>query len=325
MADTEPPPAPATTVRPKASRSLLRSYSIVILVVVATAIIALVEPAFLTTRNFRNLLDQNAGIGIITCGMTFVIIAGGFDLSVAAIFAVAGIVAALVANQAGPVVGLLAGVAAGPILGAINGVLIARLRLNSFLTTLASSIVIRGIGVALSGGFLIAVTDALFPRLGRGNLGGITYGGMIFIAFAIVSALVLHRTQFGRYVFAVGGNEEAARLSGIRTGVIKGATFVISGFAAGLAGIIAASKVATGIPNSGSGLELSAIAAVVLGGTAISGGSGAIWRSILGVFLLAIINNAFNIMNLEPYLRDMVTGSIIILAVIANSMSGGKQ
>ncbi|TIL58663.1 MAG: ABC transporter permease, partial [Mesorhizobium sp.] len=138
------------------------------------------------------------------------------------------------------------------------------------------------------------------------------------------SMLVLHRTQYGRYIFAVGGNEEAALLSGIRTKTIKGSTFAIAGFAAALAGILLSSKVSTGIPNSGSGIELQAIAAVVLGGTSIGGGAGAIWRTVVGVFLLAIVNNAFNIMNLEPYLREIVTGTIIILAVITNTLTDRK-
>jgi ribose transport system permease protein len=304
--------------------AFIRDYSILTVLVIAIIVLGIVEPAFLTVRNLRNLLDQNAGIGAIACGMTFAIIAGGFDLSVAAIFAVSGIVAAMVANVLGPVPGLMAGLAAGLALGIANGLLIARLRLNSFLTTLASSIVMRGIGIALSGGFLITVTDPVFGVLGRGTIYGVTYSGLVFVLFAILCALLLHNTQFGRYVYAVGGNEEAARLSGIRTGLIKGVTFVLTGFSASLAGIIATSKVSSAIPNAGGGLELQAIAAVVLGGTSISGGSGAIWRTIIGVFLLAVINNAFNIMNLEPYLRDIVTGSIIILAVIINTLTGKK-
>lgn len=303
---------------------VLREYSILAAVILAVIVLSIVEPAFLTPRNMRNLLDQNAGIGIIACGMTFVIIAGGFDLSVSATFAVSGIVAAIVANAAGPVLGLGAGVLAGTLIGLANGLIIASLHLNSFLTTLASSIVIRGIGIAISGGFLISVTDSSYTALGRGAALGVTVPGIVFVVFVVVFALLLHRTQYGRFVFAVGGNEEAAKLSGISVGWVKGSTFAIAGFTAAVAGIMFSSKVATGIPNSGTGLELQAIAAVVLGGTSIAGGSGAIWRTVVGVFLLAIINNAFNIMNLDAYLRDVVTGSLIILAVITNTLTGKK-
>lgn len=298
-----------------------RRYAILLVTIVATAALAWTEPAFLTERNLRNLLDQNAGIGIIACGMTFVIIAGGFDLSVAATFALSGVVAALVALQFGDVTGLLAGAAVGPLIGILNGLLVARLHLNAFLTTLASSIVIGGIGIAVSNGFVVTVTSPHFSLLGRGTLWGLTIPSIIFICFALISAALLHQNQFGRYVFAVGGNAEAARLSGIRVGLIQAATFAFSGFAASLAGVMAASKVSAGIPTSGAGLELQAIAAVVLGGTSILGGAGAIWRTIVGLFLLAIINNAFNIMNIEPYIRNIVTGMVIIIAVAINTMT----
>lgn len=306
------------------ARTIIREYSILAAVIVAVILLAIVEPAFLTPRNMRNLLDQNAGIGIIACGMTFVIIAGGFDLSVSATFAVSGIVAAIVANATTPALGLLTGVAAGTVIGFANGLIIASLKLNAFLTTLASSIVIRGIGIAISGGFLISVSDASYTALGRGAAFGITYPGIVFVTFVFLFMILLHGTQYGRYVFAVGGNEEAAKLSGINVGLIKGSTFAIAGFTAAIAGIMFSSKVATGIPNSGTGLELQAIAAVVLGGTSISGGSGAIWRTAVGVFLLAIINNAFNIMNLDAYVRDVVTGTLIILAVITNTLTGKR-
>ncbi|TIX85216.1 MAG: ABC transporter permease [Mesorhizobium sp.] len=304
--------------------SLVKNYAILIALVLATIVLAVMEPAFITFRNLRNLLDQNAGIGIIACGMTYVIIARGFDLSVSATFAVSGITAALVSNASTPTVGLMSGVVIGTVIGLANGFLIARLQLNSFLITLASSIVIRGCGIAMSGGYLINVTENSYSTLGRGAVYGITYPSVAFILFVLISMLVLHRTQYGRYIFAVGGNEEAALLSGIRTKTIKGSTFAIAGFAAALAGILLSSKVSTGIPNSGSGIELQAIAAVVLGGTSIGGGAGAIWRTVVGVFLLAIVNNAFNIMNLEPYLREIVTGTIIILAVITNTLTGRK-
>ncbi|RWD18535.1 MAG: ABC transporter permease, partial [Mesorhizobium sp.] len=303
---------------------LLKDYAILTALILAIFVLAIVEPAFLTPRNMRNLLDQNAGVGIIACGMTFVIIARGFDLSVSATFAVSGIASALVANATTPALGLLSGLVIGTVIGLANGVLIARLQLNSFLITLASSIVIRGLGIAISGGYLISVTEQSYSVLGLGGVYGITYPSIIFIGFVTVSLLLLHCTQYGRYIFAVGGNEEAALLSGVRTKVIKGSTFGVAGFAAALGGILLSSKVSTGIPNSGAGLELQAIAAVVLGGTSIAGGAGAIWRTIVGVFLLAIINNAFNIMNLEAYLRDMMTGTIIILAVATNTLTGRK-
>jgi ribose transport system permease protein len=302
----------------------VRDYAVLVTLVIIVIVMALNSPAFLSIRNFRNLIDQNVGVGLIACGMTAVIIAGGFDLSVAAMFGFCGVLSAIIANNVDPAVGILVGVAVGPVAGAINGFLVSVLRLNSFLTTLASSIVIRGVGIGVSGGYLITVTKPEYPVLGRGTFWSITYAGWIFIGLAVVSAIVLHRTQWGRYVYAVGGNEEAARLSGIRVGLVRAETFALTGFMAALAGVLEASKVSSGIPNAGIGIELQSIAAVVLGGTSILGGSGAIWRTIVGVFLLAVINNAFNIMNVAPYLRDVVTGCIIIAAVFVNTIAGRK-
>ena len=303
---------------------LVRDYAVVGLMIALIIALSLTTPAFFTARNFLNVLDQNASIGIIACGMTLVIIAGGFDLSVGAIFAVCGVLAAVVAKEVNPFLGLVVGTAAGPLLGIVNGLLIARLQLNSFLTTLASSIAIRGLGIAISGGFLITITDTSFAILGRGTVFSMRYAVIIFVAFVIASAIILHGTKWGRFIYAVGGNEEAARLSGIRVGLIRASTFAFSGFAAGLGGVLATSRVSTGIPSSGVGLELLAIAAVVLGGTSIMGGAGAVWRTMVGVFLLAFINNGFNILNVEPYVREIFTGSIIILAVAINTMTGRK-
>ena len=303
---------------------ILRDYAVLLTIVCIMIAMSLTSPAFLTVRNFRNLLDQNVGVGVIACGMTAVIIAGGFDLSVAAVFGFCGVVSAIVANNVDPAVGILVGLAVGPIAGAVNGLLIAALRLNSFLTTLATSIVIRGVGIGVSGGYLITVTKPAYAVLGRGTFLSITFAGWIFVGVAIVSAIVLHGTQWGRFIYAVGGNEEAARLSGVRVGLIRASTFALTGFMAALAGVLQASKVSTGIPGAGAGIELQSIAAVVLGGTSILGGSGAVWRTIVGVFLLAILNNAFNITNVDPYLRDIVTGCIIVAAVFVNTVSGRK-
>jgi len=163
-----------------------------------------------------------------------------------------------------------------------------------------------------------------FTWLGRGKLGGIFMAVWVMIVFAVFLGLLLTRTTFGRKVFAVGGNEEAAILSGIRTRRIKIATFAIAGLAAGLASAIAASRISMGQASAGTGMELQAIAAVILGGTSIYGGRGAVWRSIAGVFLLALINNGFNILNADPFYRDLTTG-LIILAAIGLSAAGARR
>lgn len=296
--------------------STLRDYGIVLSLGILFVVLALTSDAFLTTTNLLNILDQSASVGIIACAGTLVIIAGGFDLSVAAVFALSGVVAAAVANELGAPVGLAAGVAAGTTAGAMNGALTTVGRVNPFIATLATMIMFRGAALVLTGGLLILVSDPSFTGPGRETLVGIRYPVWIFVAFAVGSSIVLTRTRFGRYVFACGGNAEAARLSGIRVGLIRGATFAISGFAAGLAGVISASRVSTGQADAGTGMELTAIAAVVIGGTSIMGGEGAIWRTVLGVLLLALIGNGFNLLGVEPTYQQMFQGAIIATAAL---------
>jgi ribose transport system permease protein len=303
---------------------LLRDYSVALAVVALVIVLSMLSPAFLTKANLLNVLDQSVTLGIVACGATLVIIAGGFDLSAGAVFAISGVIAAYAALHVGVGVGILAGIAVGPLIGLGNGLLVATLSLNSFLATLASSLAIRGLAVAISGGFLLSVTDSGFGTLGKGSLLDVRYAVWILIAFAIVSIVLLHATKYGRYVFAIGGNAEAARLSGIPVDRVRIMTFAFSGLAASIAGVLATSRIATGQADVGAGLELTAIAAVVLGGTSILGGAGAIWRTIVGVMLLALINNGFNILNVEPSYQNIATGAIIVVAVALNTLAGRK-
>ena len=308
-----------TRWRPSLAR--LRDYGVVFATAALFVALAISSDAFLTTTNLLNILDQNAAIGIIACGGTLVMIAGGFDLSVGAIFALAGVIAAQLALDIGPIAGLLAGVLVGLACGIANGVVTTAGRINPFMATLASAIMIRGLAVIAAGGSLIAVSDPSFSTLGTGEILGVKYTIYLWAIFALVCALVLTRTTFGRAVFASGGNAEAARLAGLRVGVIRGATFAISGLAAGIAGVIETSRVATGQADVGIGLELSAIAAIVIGGTSLMGGEGAIWRTIVGVLLLALIANGFNLLGVDPTYQQIFQGGVIMLAVAVDAWS----
>jgi ribose transport system permease protein len=212
-------------------------------------------------------------------------------------------------------VGLLAGVAAGCLFGLFNGFLVAGLGINAFVATLASGLVIGGIAELITGGQLILVDAASFAKLGQGDIAGMKYSVLIFAAVIALFWFVLARTSLGAAIYAVGGNSEAARLSGIRVAAVRVTTFVLSGLTAGLAGVISASRVSTGQSDAGAGLELQAIAAVVIGGTSIIGGEGAVWRTALGVLLLALINNGFNILDVNPVWQGIVEGMIIVTAV----------
>ena len=277
--------------------------------------------SFLEFRNMSNILDQWAAIGLLACGETICIIAGVFDLSVGANVSVSGVVACKVANSTSPTLGLFAGAATGLGLGIANGIVIDRTRINSFIGTLATSIVIGGLAIIITGGLIQTVINPSFGHVGQDSLFQITYPGWVFLLFAVVTAVLLGRTTFGRYVYAVGGNVEAARLSGVRVGVIRGACFATSGLAAGIAGVLLASRTQSAAANLGSGMELTAISAAVVGGTSILGGEGAIWRGVLGTLLLAIIGNGFNLLNIDTTYQQIVQGGLILLAVAADQLA----
>ena len=278
----------------------------------------------MTLRNQLNILDQAHQIGLLAVAVTVVIIAGGFDLSMGAIFAMSGVIAAMVARdlgqiegleQAAPAIGWIAGILAGTLIGLLNGVLVTVFRINTFVATLASGIVIRGLALVITQAEQVRVADRAFQELARGEILGIRNTVFIWIGFALILTFVLVKTRFGRYVFASGDNPDAATLSGINVNLIRTITFGISGFAAGLAGVISASKFLRAANDGGQGIELIAIAAVVIGGTSIMGGEGAIWRTVLGVLLLRLIENGFNLINVDTFYQDIFQGLIILFAV----------
>ena len=302
----------------------LQSYAVLIMIGLLMVSLTLMSDSFLTGQNLLNILNQNAPLAIMASAMTLVIIAGGFDLSVGAIFAMGAVTSAWVALNFDPYVGLLLAPVIGLVLGIMNGLVITLLQVHSFLATIATSLIFKGIAVVMSNGRLIPVRMTEFTWLGRDKLGGVFIATWVMVAFAVLLSFVLTRTSLGRQILAVGGNPEAAILSGIRANRIRVITFAVAGFAAGLAAAIATSRISMGQAAAGTGLELNAIAAVILGGTSIYGGVGAVWRSVAGVLLLALITNGFNILNADPFYRDLTTG-LIILAAIGVSASGRRS
>ncbi|MCW3015997.1 MAG: inner-rane translocator [Solirubrobacterales bacterium] len=306
------------------SAYLAREYGIALVVVALFVTLSIASPNFLTTDNLLNLLRQNAAIGIIACAGTLVVIAGGFDLSVGAVYFLSGIVAAWVAVHVSVPLGLLSGVVLGGVLGLVNGELATRLKISTFLATLATSLAFAGVGAALTKGFAISVADPSFAKFGNGGLGNLTYPVIIFVVTAVVLQVLLWRGVAGRYIFAVGGNAEAARNSGVRVDTIRVVTFVVSGIAAGLAGVLDASTVSSGGSDTGVSLPLTAIAAVALGGTSIYGGAGAVWRTVLGVLLLAMIANGLDLVSVASYYQDILKGALIVVAVAVNSLATSR-
>ena len=295
------------------------NYGIVVVFIVLFVVMSFASDAFLTPRNLLNLLAQNAAIGVAACGAAVVIISGGFDLSIGGVFALSGVTAAFCAIAVDPVFGWFAGFAVGLLLGLVNGVLITSFGINSFIATLATGFIYRGIATVITGGFLVTVANQAFGILGNSRILGIPVNALIFIAVALISGIGLARTKFGRYVYAAGGNPEAARLSGIRVNLVRLGAFGFSGLCAGIAGVLAASRVGTGQANAGVGIELAVIAAVVVGGVSIKGGEGSIGRAVLGVLLIALISNGFNVLNVDPFYQSIALGLIILVAVAVDT------
>lgn len=308
--------SPPEELRRGPNLSSVRDFGIVATLGVLFIALSVSSPAFLTQTNLINVVNQSAALGIVACGATVVFIAGGFDLSAGAVFGLAGVVAATVALEFDIVAGLLAGVLCGGLVGLFNGVIITTVGINALIATLASSVMITGIALAISEGVLIRVSDARFAVIGQGKFAAIPYAVILFALVVLILSVALHRMTWGRYLFAVGGNEEAAKLSGLRVNALRTSTYVVGGGLAGLAGVIAASRVGTGQANAGGNdLVLDVIAAVVIGGTSILGGAGAIWRTVVGIFVLALIQNGFNLLGVDIVFQRFIFGVILLLAV----------
>lgn len=301
------------------ARDLLIDGNLLVLLAVLVFVGSQLSPHFLTSVNIFNLLQQASIIGIVAVGMTFVILTAGIDLSVGSMLALSGMACATVMTWGFPwPAAVLLGILVGTVFGLLQGVIIAFGAVPSFIITLAGLTALRGATYLTSDGAPITLTDPDFRLLGAGYIGGVPIVGIIFLVVAAVSILVLRYTAFGQYVYAVGGSEETARLSGVPVTRVKIAVFAISGGLAGLAGVLLASYLSVGQPSAGGGYELTAIAAVVLGGTSLFGGAGGIMGTIVAVFLLGTLTNIFNLLGISSYFQQISTGVILAIAVLLN-------
>jgi ribose transport system permease protein len=319
-------PAGAFERRARSGRRIraehVRDYGIVAFFIAVFVYFSVASPVFLTSSNLLNIVYENATVGIPACAVTLTIIAGNFDLSLGAIFTLAEVLCAWAAVHWGVWWSFPVAIAAGAAMGLVNGTIITKLRVNAFLATLATALAFTGIALAVSGGFEIIPQSSVFTFIGQNTVAGIQYPNFIFLAVAVVLQLVLAFTVFGRHLYGVGGNREAARLSGLKVDRIVIITFVVTGAACGIAGLIDASNTGQGSASNvlGQNLALLAIAGVALGGTSIFGGVGSVWRTIVGVFLLGMITNGFNLLGVAEYWQDVVRGGLIIAAVAIGSM-----
>ncbi|HLF14355.1 MAG TPA: L-arabinose ABC transporter permease AraH [Bacteroidota bacterium] len=285
------------------------------------ALVSFFVPNFFSWVNLNGLALSVATVGIIACTMLFCLAAGDFDLSVGSVVAFAGVLCAVVINATGSVaVGILSAVAAGALVGLVNGVVIARIGINALITTLATMQVVRGFSYIVSDGKAIGISEESFFSLGVSALLGIPSPVWIMTACFIVFGVLLNRTVFGRYSLAIGGNRDAAWLAGIRVTHMKIAIFVMQGIVAAFAGVILASRMTSGQPASGQGLELQVISACVLGGVSLTGGVGTISGVIVGVLIMGTVQNAMNLLNIPPFYQYVASGLILLAAVILDRM-----
>jgi len=295
---------------------LMRTWGLAIALLLIGTALSFAHPGFLTSANLLNVARQISINGILAVGVTLVLLTGGVDLSLGSVVALAGVVAASLAHPGDyPVlVPIVAGVLTGALCGGANGLMVTRGRIPSFIATLGMMTAARGLALVVSNGRPISNLSPAFTRLG-GDLGPLPIPVIILAVIALATSVLLGRFRLGRHLYAVGGNTEAARASGIRVSVIGMFAYTFCGAMAGLAGIVLAARITTGQPNAGTGYELDAIAAVVIGGTSLSGGVGRISGTILGVLLVGVINNGLDLMNVSSYYQAIVKGAIIISAV----------
>jgi ribose transport system permease protein len=283
-------------------------------------LMVVVSDRFLNWDNLANIGRQVSINAIIATGMTLVIITGGIDLSVGAVMTLAMTFSAGAMLHGVPVAFAIAlGLATGIAFGAINGVLIAYARLPAIIVTLAMMEVPRGIALLYTGGYPLTNLPEPFGWIGRGSLFGVQVPTAVMFAVIVAGQLFLTRVVAGRAFYALGGNEEAARLAGLPVRSYKVLAYTLSGFTAAIAGIVLSSRLMSGQPNAGIGFELDAIAAVVLGGTAIAGGRGSVAGTLIGALTLGVLNNGLNLMNVSPYTQKVLKGAIILLAIYTGS------
>lgn len=315
-----------STDRKLAVMQFIKKYNLLFILLIFIGIGAMLSPKFLTVQNFLNLLQQSAVVGIISIGMTFVIIVAGIDLSVGSVLALAGMVfAVMVTSEMNLFLAILLSVLIGAVLGLINGVVSTKLKVPAFIATLAMMVAARGMALLMTDGKPIANLPSSIRILGGNVFERIPVSGLLWIALTLIAIFVLRYTTFGRKLYAIGGNPQSAHLSGIEVNRYITAAFIICGALSALAGVILASWLTVGQPTAGRGIELDAIAAVVLGGTSLFGGIGGVGGTFIGVLLLSIITNIFNLLGLSSYFQQIFMGLIIVLALVLNRFVVSKK
>jgi len=305
----------------------LNKYGIVLILLAMLVAFSLLSEGFFTARNIFNIIRQISFMGLIAIGVTMVILTGGIDLGSGSVLALAAVLATSLAQlpesatlkYAGlsvPIgVPVLVALLIGALTGWVNGALIARFRIPPFIATLGMMTVARGFALIYSNKPLSQLTPE-YNFIGQGAIAGVPFPVIILLVVAVLTHIMLNNTRFGRYIYALGGNEQAARISGVNIDRVKIGVYTLAGLLSGLAGLVVSSRVGSGQPGQGVGIELDAIAAAVIGGTSLSGGIGTIWGTIVGALIIGVLDNGLILLNVDQYWITIVKGTIIVVAVI---------
>lgn len=310
-------------IKSESKQKLLAFASLIVMFI----IFSLASPNFATFSNVVGILVSTAVTGVLATGVTFIIITGGIDLSVGTVMTFGSVMTGVFITFWGlPIyMGILGGLAAGALAGLVSGTLVAKLKIPPFIATLGMMMVAEGLNLVISGTKPIYfIQRPAFRKIAMGTVLGIPLSVYIFLGAAFIASLILDRTVFGRYTYALGSNEEAARLSGINVDRWKMAIYTLGGFFSGLAGVLMASRLNSAQPALGSGYELEAIAAVVIGGTSLSGGQGTILGTIIGAFIMSVLTNGLRILSIPQEWQTVIIGAIVILAVYSDILRRRK-
>jgi ribose transport system permease protein len=304
----------------------LKNYGIILAFILICVALSILSPAFLTVNNIINVIRQVSIYGIMAVGMTFVIITGGIDLSVGSMLAISGAICAGMLKAGSPILlAVLATLAVGTACGLVNGLFITRARITPFVVTLGMTSIARGLTLIYAKGYPISGFSSDFRIIGGGYVAGIPIPIIIFILIVTIAYIVLTQTRLGRYTYAIGGNEETVKLSGINSKNYKTLVYVISGATAAVSALILTSRLNSAEPIAGIGYDMDVIAAVVIGGASLSGGRGSVWGTFVGSLLIGVINNGMNLLGISPYFQQVVKGLIIIGAVWLDQLRGKQD
>ncbi len=310
--------------------AFLSKYGIVLILLAMFIAFSLLSDGFFTTRNIFNIVRQISFMGLIAIGVTMVIITGGIDLGSGSVLALCAVLATSLAQipesatlkypglNLPIIVPVVVALAVGAFTGVINGSLIAKFGIPAFIATLGMMTVARGFALIYSNKPLSQLTPE-YNFIGQGAIMGVPFPVIILVVVAILAHILLNNTPFGRYIYALGGNEQAARISGINIDRVKIGVYTLAGLLSGLAGLVVSSRVGSGQPGQGVGIELDAIAAAVIGGTSLSGGIGTIWGTMVGALIIGVLDNGLILLNVDQYWITIVKGTIIVVAVIIDT------